>query len=150
MAEERRPIPGWPGYECTVSGEVIGKRGKPLKTSISNRGTRKITLYANNRLRTFPVHRLILMTFRPREDLDRLLVKHIDGDNSNNKLSNLEWAVSYRTSKRLSSEDLYRIAALRDEGLTYKAISEQIGCTVNTVYKKIKEMGLQRKKGGSK
>lgn len=37
------------------------------------------------------VHRLVLETFNPICNMENLQVNHIDGNKSNNKLSNLEW-----------------------------------------------------------
>lgn len=37
------------------------------------------------------VHRIVLENFRPVSNMDKLQVNHIDGDKSNNNLSNLEW-----------------------------------------------------------
>lgn len=42
------------------------------------------------------VHRLVMMAFEPREDMDEMQVNHKDFDISNNKLSNLEWTTQDR------------------------------------------------------
>ena len=55
------------------------------------RGYKNITLSKNNKSRTLQVHRLVLEHFNPVKDMDKLQVNHIDGDKSNNSLSNLEW-----------------------------------------------------------
>lgn len=40
----------------------------------------------------FSVHRLILSTFQPCENMQNLTVDHIDGNHQNNELKNLRWA----------------------------------------------------------
>lgn len=40
---------------------------------------------------TFSVHRLVLENFNPIKGMENLQVNHIDGDKTNNNLSNLEW-----------------------------------------------------------
>jgi len=55
------------------------------------RGYHCVKLAKNGKWKHFKVHRLVLEAFsqQPQEGLD---VNHIDGDKSNNRLENLEWA----------------------------------------------------------
>ena len=49
-----------------------------------------VTLYKDGKPKDFLVHRLVLQTFNPTNDLN-LTVNHIDGNRLNNNLNNLEW-----------------------------------------------------------
>ena len=40
------------------------------------------------------VHRLMMNSFYPRNDADKLQINHIDGNKHNNKLTNLEWCTA--------------------------------------------------------
>ena len=78
-------------------GELKRKDGKPYPISphlvtpfLSRSGYYIITLRYDIPGKML-VHRLVLKTFSPREDSDELLVNHIDGDKTNNRLENLEW-----------------------------------------------------------
>lgn len=62
-----------------------------LNPSPTKKGYYRIVLQTSNGRKTFQVHRLVLQTFNPIENMDKLQVNHIDGDKSNNNLNNLEW-----------------------------------------------------------
>ena len=65
--------------------------GRFLTPSPTEKGYYRIVLQTSKGRKTFQVHRLVLETFNPIEDCDKLEVNHIDGDKSNNSLENLEW-----------------------------------------------------------
>lgn len=65
--------------------------GKFLSPSPTQKGYYRIVLQTSNGRKTFQLHRLVLETFRPIENPEDWEVNHIDGDKSNNHLSNLEW-----------------------------------------------------------
>jgi len=89
---EIKPVEGFPGYSVASDGVVYSsKRGSNVVVKGSVwQGYRKVTLSNGAKTKTIAVHRLIAETFltKPR---DCNVVNHIDGDKSNNKLSNLEW-----------------------------------------------------------
>ena len=62
-----------------------------LKPSPTKKGYYRIVLQTSEGRKTFQVHRLVLMTFNPVNNMENLEVNHIDGNKSNNKLDNLEW-----------------------------------------------------------
>lgn len=53
------------------------------------------------------VHRLVMMAFEPREDMDEMQVNHKDFDISNNKLSNLEWTTRQENMDHYTSSDKF-------------------------------------------
>lgn len=114
MSERWGRIPGWRYYEMsdwgncrsldrTVDGKLTGD-GEPSKRTIKGAlltprirpdGTPCFNLWEGNRYVQVPARRLVLMTFvspQPR-GMD---AKNIDGDVTNNRLSNLKWAFSER------------------------------------------------------
>lgn len=48
----------------------------------------------NGKKKTYRAHRLVLMAFKPVDNMENLEVNHIDGNKKNNKLENLEWCTS--------------------------------------------------------
>lgn len=90
---EIRTIPGWPAYQVTDDGQVIGRHGRPLsphrvgpylRVTLSPDGGRAARQHKSM------VHRLVAAAFLgPLPDGHQ--VNHIDGDPSNNTVENLEY-----------------------------------------------------------
>lgn len=81
-------IPNYPGYKINKKGEVF----KGVKIISQRRGTKGyLQVEVNIPHRTSAkVHRLLALTFLENpKNLPQ--VNHIDGDKTNNQLSNLEW-----------------------------------------------------------
>jgi hypothetical protein len=92
MKEEWKQIPGFKDYEASNLGNIRSwkkqSKGKVLKPFISNCGYNLIHLLENNKRFTKAVHRIIILSFIGQSDLT---VNHIDGNKTNNKISNLEY-----------------------------------------------------------
>ena len=159
MKEEWKPIAGYEGsYEVSPEGLV-----RSLSRTIP---------YKNGAQRTFPsvilrpfqtargdvmvnlvdeyglpsqhrVHRLVAETYNPNPSMYNLVVKHADGDKTNNVVSNLIWATrksmaaydkrKQRYNAKLSEEQVKRIREMLNVGTPGKTIAEQFGCSPQTV-----------------
>lgn len=79
------------GYEVNSNGEIISKRfNRPLKQTIHSNGYVGVTLYINDKPIQYTIHRLIAELFIPNPD-NKPCVDHINGDKTNNNVSNLRW-----------------------------------------------------------
>lgn len=98
MKEIWKDIKGYEGfYQVSNKGNVkslnyhrTGEE-KIRKPKVDRYGYLIVALYKNGKCKTLFVHRLVLMTFAPIENMDKLDVNHKDEDKQNNCLSNLEW-----------------------------------------------------------
>ena len=87
-------------YKVYVSteGRLRRKDGTDIRLKIDKHG---YMIYHNK-----AVHRIVMKTWRPCENMDNLTVDHIDHNKRKNCLSNLEW-VSAEENQRRASEDFY-------------------------------------------
>lgn len=102
--------------------------------------------------KTFRVHRLVLLAFRPVKNSRELEVNHIDGNKINNCLENLEWCTSSENQKhafanglnggkkgeksnfvKLKQTDIQKIFELRKQGYTQKEIAQVFNCTRSNI-----------------
>ena len=90
MNYECKTIPGYEDYQVDTNGNLwslkFGK--KKLKPSINQSGYFQVALIKSGKIKSYLLHRLIMLTFHNESDLS---VNHIDGVKTNNNLTNLEY-----------------------------------------------------------
>lgn len=121
---------GFPNHCITEDGKVFSlNSNRFLKDQVCDKGYRKITLFWENRRKTFRVHRLVAYSFLSTpENYEDLEVNHKDGDKSNNSYTNLEWNTSLEniehavnsglrnTHYKLTESDVHRVCKLLQDG----------------------------------
>lgn len=87
-------------YRVYVSteGRLRKKDGTDIRLKIDKHG---YMIYHNK-----AVHRIVMKTWKPCENMDNLTVDHLDHNKRKNSLSNLEW-VSEEENRRRAKEDFY-------------------------------------------
>lgn len=116
----------------------LGKPGKglvELKLD-TDRGYKRATLCFNGKAKKYSVHRLVAEAFIPNPN-NYPIVNHIDGNPSNNHVSNLEWC-TFSHNERHSYKALGKINPIR------KLTADQV--------KRIRDIGVIKKpfeKGGN-
>ena len=103
-------------------GEVFSDKTGKMKTR--NKGDTDYQIInfmkIDGKKKTYRLHRLVLMAFDPRDDMDSLEVNHKDGNKKNNKLENLEWCtrsenVNYGTRTEKQAKALsVKVVQLKD------------------------------------
>lgn len=105
------------------------------------------------------VHRLVAKAFIPINDITKTCVNHIDGDRTNNKVSNLEWVTpkenvyhSFQYGNRKKCKDIPRITKLTDYQVSqinflrnYYTL-KKIADLFNISYTSIKNIVIKRKR----
>lgn len=88
-----KDIFGYEGkYAATDDGHIYSYyKNEYLKPCISKDGYYDVKLSKNGAIKSYRVHRLILMTFSPIKGSEFLQVNHKDENKLNNNIENLEW-----------------------------------------------------------
>lgn len=111
LKEEWKPVIGYEGlYEVSSLGRIKSlprntTHGGIMKPNINRRnGYAYIHLSKDGKSTPKRVHKLVMMAFDPRPTgpyYDKnFTINHIDGDKTNNKLSNLEWCTQSENQKK--------------------------------------------------
>jgi hypothetical protein len=109
MVSEVKIVPGYENYECDIFGNVYslnyngtGERRK-LKTKTHRNGYIALGLFKNGKQKGFYVHRLVMLTFFGKSDLQ---VNHINGIKEDNRLENLEYCTALENTTHAIKEGL--------------------------------------------
>jgi hypothetical protein len=116
MEEIWKDIPDYEGlYQASSLGRIKGlkrqvknptgsyntRKEKLLKPEITNRGYFRVVLCKNGKIKRFSVHQLIAITFLNHKPCGMdLVVDHIDNNQTNNKLQNLQVITSRQNSSK--------------------------------------------------
>lgn len=154
-----KPCAGYEGhYEVSTDGlirrSVKGKstyRGRILKNDCAT-GYNRVYLHIGGKVRRELVHRLVAKTFLPVVVAGQY-VNHIDGNKTNNRVENLEWATprenthhAWRTGlcsalkgeqsghSKLRDDDVHLIRCAAEHGIPIGMIARRYGVTYQTIY----------------
>lgn len=144
-------IKGYDNYYITKKGIVYNiKTKKELKESDNTNGYKKVTLYNKEGRKQLYIHRLVASVYIPNPS-GKYTVNHIDGNKSNNDVSNLEWATQSENNThaidsglngsrgethnmaKLTSKQVSEIKQLLSEGVVQRRIAEQYGVSPATI-----------------
>lgn len=86
-----KEIPEWNWYLVNEQGQVLNtKTNKIIVGDVNNIGYHRVTLSNNNNRKRLFIHRLVAELFLDNPN-NLKEVNHIDGNKSNNNITNLEW-----------------------------------------------------------
>ena len=140
-------ISDFPNYSISDIGEIKNnKTNKLLKICHNQEGYNIVQLWKNHKGYMKRVHRLVLETFCPRENMKLLEVNHIDCDINNNQLSNLEWCTSqenikYRLQLNHKRQQKVKVEFIDGTIEIYESITQcalHFGVDQKTIYKYVK------------
>lgn len=123
----KRLIENSKNYFVNTKGEVFNSKHLRLRTRIRPDGYEQIGIWMEdtNKRKWFPVHRLVAVAFIPNPD-NKPFVNHIDGNKSNNNVSNLEWV----TPKENMFHSVNVLRKGLGEGNGNSVITEEIAETI--------------------
>ena len=92
MQEIWKDIPNYEGYyQVSNLGQVKSVKRNLILKQNTVRGYKQVTLQKQGTIKNKMVHRLVLETFSPCQNMEKLQVNHKDENKINNCLDNLEW-----------------------------------------------------------
>lgn len=116
--EQWKDIKGYEDYyEVSNLGNVRSKvSGELLKPFSGSRKYLSVDLGYAEKPKRVTVHKLVMETFNPEGYFEGAEVDHIDGDKTNNKLSNLEWVTHDENMRRWAVRNGETIIAISPTG----------------------------------
>ena len=104
-------------YYITDQGEIYNKNtGNILKQKKELDGYIRVSLMKKTGGTTYvQLHRVLMMAFKPIENMKKLQVNHIDGNKENNILSNLEWVTAKQNIQHAIQNNLMNFDYLYGE-----------------------------------
>ena len=140
-------IKGYEGlYSITSCGRICFHRSKKfLKPVIDRTNYYVVTLSKNNKKKKFLIHRLVLETYLPVDQMELLEVNHKDENKLNNCLNDLEWVtkkqnINYGSRNNRAGEKI-KIANTNNPKLSYPIYCEEL----NQEFLSIREAARQLK-----
>lgn len=141
------------GYYANENGDIYSTFSKKVLTpKIDKDGYLEYGLTVNNKIKYLRGHRIIAETFIP-NPLNKPTVNHIDGNKSNNSLSNLEWSTySENNSHRfkilkVSPPNKFYIDIYKDNSLIEKncSLADCLNSNISRKYLKTIQEGFTDK-----
>lgn len=110
-----KDIKGYEGlYQVSNLGRVYSVKRKTILSQIKkSSGYYTVNLYKDTKMRTFLIHRLVACNFIQNPN-NLPQINHIDGDKSNNKVSNLEWVDGFKNMRHAYDNN---VSGFRDKVL---------------------------------
>lgn len=95
-------------YSVSNTGKIRNDNTKKvLKNQINSSGYESILLYEDGKIKHYQVHRLVLETFKPIKNMDKLQVNHINYKRDDNIITNLEWVTNSQNCNRKKQKKQY-------------------------------------------
>lgn len=106
-----KSVPNYPNYEVSSFGRIksLKRKGFPrdkiLKKSFDKDGYHHVRLYRNKKGKMFTVHKLVTLAFIGKRNSGEQ-VNHLDGNKTNNHVTNLEYCTGIENMRHAYSMGL--------------------------------------------
>lgn len=136
--------------------------GRKIKHRVDSHGYKYVTFTNEQKqVKSYRIHRLLMMIFRPVNNMENLVVNHLDGNPSNNALDNLEWCTKSENTKHALMNGLIRrpfgeftedyweaILILRNIGWSNAKIGRAFGKSPSSIRETLVILGIDISKKG--
>lgn len=114
-------------YFINDSGEIRNiNTGNYIKKKIERDGYVRVSLMKKSGGTTYvQLHRILMMAFKPVENMQYLQVNHKDGNKQNNNFDNLEWVTPQENIKHSINHKLTQFNYLQGEKTNFAHYTEQ-------------------------
>ena len=134
-------------YSISEDGQVWSHYRNKIKVQqTSIHGYKTVGLYIDKKYHNRSIHRLVANAFIKNEDSSLALVNHIDGDKTNNQVSNLEWTNHSGNAKHAYNTGLMdnavKMLIKRNTKVT-ESIKEQLTLRFKTTHKTLGEIARE-------
>ena len=123
MEEKWRNIPGYPGYQASSWGRILGKKGEEIGCFKS----RYVMCGMGFGKGGLPRHKLIAAAFLPPKPFNDAQIDHIDQNKHNDAPSNLRWEDSYG---QMAHRGVQKNSKSGVKGLFWEPITRRWRCNV--------------------
>jgi hypothetical protein len=158
-----KEIPGYEGYYAiskdarvfSLERTIFDKNGKAKKIKFkelkqkNQNGYMAVHFRKENTDKIFLVHRLLMIAFVENKD-NKEYVNHIDGNKSNNRLSNLEWCTAAENTKHAIDVLKVKPSMLGKTGINHKRSRKVMATNVKTGEKIYFDALMDAKRAGFK
>ena len=139
-----KEIEGFENYIICTDGTVHNKKGHNISSWKDNVGYLQVKLSKEGKWYYKRVHRLVAEAFIPNPH-NLKQVNHIDGDKTNNEVSNLEWIDNKNNTQHGYDNNLYHSKHRNIKIEVYDKITHQLINTYKSIRETANELNINRK-----
>ena len=139
-----KEIEGFENYIICTDGTVHNKKGHNISRWKDNVGYLQVKLSKKGKWYYKWVHRLVAEAFIPNPN-NLKQVNHIDGDKTNNEVSNLEWIDNKNNTQHGYDNNLYHSKHRNIKIEVYDKITHQLINTYKSIRETANELNINRK-----
>lgn len=144
IIEKEKEIEGFENYIICTDGTVHNKKGHNISRWKDNVGYLQVKLSKEGKWYYKRVHRLVAEAFIPNPH-NLKQVNHIDGDKTNNEVSNLEWIDNKNNTQHGYDNNLYHSKHRNIKIEVYDKITHQLINTYKSIRETANELNINRK-----